>query len=894
MTPKYRTSRLVAQPSRVGRTRVLLCLLCASALLLAPGSAFAQTGSQAAEKSQSGLPQPETARIDQLITECRQLMSKGSFDGISEKGEEALALSRKIGDKARQSRSLMYVALGMFHTGRTEEAIEPFKQSAALAAEAGEKRLQATALNSAATMLQQSGDYGEALHFYNQSLALSREQKDLAGEAALLRNVGGLYLETHDYSKAYDALQSSLELSRRVKAPRLEYTALTKLGKLEIERGNFESALQYAEQTFKLESQITELTLKFESREVAARAYFNLGNLEKAAEATAQMLEIGRMQKVPLAEGRALANLAGLQLKLGKPTNSLASASEAFSLLRRSGVNPALEAAVLYTHAQAQRVLGKTDDALSDLRQAIILLEGARLTFLPTEAARAEFVAGNSDVFMGAIDLLLSVGKADEALAVSESYHARAFLDLLVESRADLRSVLPKELLDKEDSILRRISSTQRELWQEGISKERDQELRKELAAGEDALEQFQLEVRHSNPKYASLKHLQPLSAQRIQRELLDSDTALIEYVVGEEKSFAWLVSKDKVSYAVLPSQKELNRLVADYRKAIAEKQSIASLNTQSRQLYQILIQPFASHLSSLRKLIIVPDNALAYLPFETLVAARSTTGKSTSDTRSLLERFAISYAPSASALAAIRARDRPAASKGFMAFGDPVYSDTSDATERSSVRDSELARRSYYAERGYDLRRLPYTRREVMSIGALFPASQRDVFLGAAANEQALKSVPLDQYRYLHLAAHGVADEENPARSGIILSLDGSQNEDGMLQVTEIMRLKLNADMVTLSACRTGLGKVVSGEGVLGLTRAFLYAGTRSVTVSLWNVNDTATADLMKAFYRNLKRGLAKDEALRQAKLELLHGAQLTWHHPYYWASFVLVGASN
>ena len=136
--------------------------------------------------------------------------------------------------------------------------------------------------------------------------------------------------------------------------------------------------------------------------------------------------------------------------------------------------------------------------------------------------------------------------------------------------------------------------------------------------------------------------------------------------------------------------------------------------------------------------------------------------------------------------------------------------------------------------------------------------------------------------------------DEENPGRSGIILSLEDSDKEDGILQIAEIMRLKFNADLVTLSACRTGLGKLISGEGVLGLTRAFLYAGARSVQASLWNVNDTATAELMTAFYRNLKRGLPKDEALRQAKLELLHGKQLSWRHPYFWASFVLTGERN
>jgi CHAT domain-containing protein len=153
------------------------------------------------------------------------------------------------------------------------------------------------------------------------------------------------------------------------------------------------------------------------------------------------------------------------------------------------------------------------------------------------------------------------------------------------------------------------------------------------------------------------------------------------------------------------------------------------------------------------------------------------------------------------------------------------------------------------------------------------------------------VKSAKLDDYRYIHFASHGFIDESKPGRSGIVLSRDPRSSEDGVLQMGEIMRLKLNADLVTLSACSTGLGKLVSGEGMLGLTRSFFYAGARNLTVSLWNVNDSATASLMKAYYENLKSGLLEDAALRRAKLALLHGGNPAWRQPYFWAAFILVG---
>ena len=198
------------------------------------------------------------------------------------------------------------------------------------------------------------------------------------------------------------------------------------------------------------------------------------------------------------------------------------------------------------------------------------------------------------------------------------------------------------------------------------------------------------------------------------------------------------------------------------------------------------------------------------------------------------------------------------------------------------------------YAERGFSFVRLPYTRDEVLAISNLFPLDQRHVYLGAEAREETVKSEKLDDFRFIHFATHSFLDEIRPGRSGILLSRAPQSLEDGILQMGEIMRLKMNADLVTLSACSTGLGKLVNGEGVLGLTRAFFYAGARNVAVLLWNVNDFATATLMVSFYRHLTRGVPESEALRQAKLSLLHSSQPRWHHPYFWAAFVIEGEGH
>jgi CHAT domain-containing protein/tetratricopeptide (TPR) repeat protein len=869
------------------------CMILIAVVLSVSPTSFAQTNTSSPTPSPAN---PINAHVDQLITDCRELMMKGAFDGITQKGEEALRLSRETGDKLRQARSLMYIALGKFHTGNTEEAIEPFKQSAALAAEAGDTALQTRALNAAGVLLEEDGQLEDALYFFNQSLALAQQLKDRPNEATALRNIGRIHISNRDYEQADEVVQRSLAIARELQDAGLEHSALDTLSSLENARRNFDQALRYETQAHNTEGGKISPTAKYQLLTVEAITLYELGDFEKCGDVLRRALDFARTQKIAPAEATVLGNLADLQFKQGQYNDALTSASLALDLLRRVGGDPAHEAAVLYTLAQAERQTGKPEEALANFRQAINLLERARLGTIPTEAARAQLVSKNSRLFAATVALLLDRRQIAEALTVSESYHGRAFLDSLVESHADLRQILPKELLKQESDILDRISNIQRALWQEGVSPQREQLLKKDLTAAEDALEEFQLQARHSNPQYGNLKHAAPLNVERIQREVLQPGTALIEYFVGEDKSFAWLVSNEKISYAFMPPGKELQKQIADYRRLIAErsadssKRSPDSFAAQSRQLYHILVKPFEHDLSNIRNLIIVPDSSLAYVPFETLLADAAAPAKSP-EAPFLLERFAIVYAPSASALAAIRTAAPASAARGLIAIGDPVYYEDEPEQARAPGKSTNPIAS---VDRGLELRRLPYTRTEVNDIAGLFSPADRKVFLGADASEKNVKAEKLDAFRYLHFATHGIVDEERPARSGVILSLKGNEKEDGVLQVMEIMRLKLNADVVTLSACRTGMGRIIGGEGVLGLTRAFLYAGSRSVVASLWNVNDTATAELMKSFYANLKKGEPKDEALRQAKLSLLRGKQARWRHPYYWAPFVLVGASN
>lgn len=839
-------------------------------------------------RAQNNPRQPATAEA--LVREAVQHFKDEQFDEAYRKARQARQISQRRGVKGREAHATNLMALAAMSLGRVTEAIPLFKEAAALSGAVNSEeisRMQVMALDRAGRLSRVVGRYEDALWCFNQSLQLCRQRKERAGELSMLNNLSAVYSDTGDFTKAEQTLQEALPLSRTLDNRLLEKSLLTKFLLLEKGRGNLAAALQYGEQALTIEprrgvdpNSKPSLQTTMELQYQLGMVYAALGQHAKAIALYEPALQQARAFRVPQIQAFALGEMAWSQFKLGDAKAAESTAAQAITTLRQGGGNKHFESRVLYIRAEALRALGRHTEALVSYRLAIAALEQARLLSIPTEISRAGIVASRHNVFAGAIDFLLSQQLTTEALEVAEAYHARAFLDVLAGAGIESAQELTAEQREAEDKLFAQIASVQKELWKPELKPEEEAQLTRKLEEAEAALETFHLKIRRDNPRYTRVSSPTLLKADRIASDLLSPDTALIEFVLSEQKSFAWVIQQDKLTAITLPPGKEIEALVQQYRAVFAGNinasnalAEIAKQKAQGQQLYKKLFQPLAAHLTTARKLVIVPDGALAYLPFETLVS------ESKGIATYLLERFAISYAPSASALAALKAHRAAATNdaKGIIAFGDPQYAKTATG-EAQSVR-------------GNELRQLPYTRMEVNEIAALFPAADRRVLLGAEAREQNVKATPLNQYRYVHFAAHGIIDEDHPARSGIMLSAGTDSTEDGMLQMSEVMRLKLNADLVTLSACRTGLGKLLNGEGMIGLTRSFLYAGANSVAVSLWSVSDIATASLMKSFYKHLQAGKTKDEALQAAKLELLKGQQRVWRHPYYWAAFVVVG---
>jgi CHAT domain-containing protein len=864
-------------------------------------------------------PSDPAAQIDQLMKKANEQMNvQGHMKEAAETAKQALDLSQKIGDKQRIVQSMLFLSSAYYYAGQMQESLEICQQAVNLAREVGNRKVLSRALNNIATAQRDLGRYEDSLSYYNQVVVLARELKDLPMEWTATRNIGVLYDQMGELDKAEGPLKDSLSIAHQLNdepwkstikngAKITQEASLLALGLWEVDREHYAEALKYYEQSLASKPENQMFTAELLTN--MAAVHEKMGESQKSIEFLQQALKIQESTGSGI-NGTTLSDLGYSQESLGQLKEALSTDERALALVRQLGGNPQWEWLGESRIGHAQRALGENEKALEHYRNSISLLEHLRAGALKTESGRADIFAKSRAVYTETADLLVELHRESEALEVVEHGRARAFLDTLALSRTGLAEELTTEQRKREDEILTHISAVQKNLWKENISPDEERKLKAELTSAEDDLEAFHLEVRHSNPRYASIQYPEPINVGGMQKDLLDTQTVLVEFLLGEKRSLVWVVSRDKLIVGILPPRKEIEDEVSAYRKALTGKisaltlaGSLAEIAPVGRKLYRSLLQPVENALVGARSLVIVPDGVLGYLPFETLVLPIRHGASGKSGPVYLLERFAIVYGPSASALVAVKwmNREQGEPSKTLLAFGDPIVDAPRALTKngaeatRSPSEEPELKSAATvadeYAERGFSFSRLPYTRAEVLGISKLYAPNQRQVYLGERALEETVKTEKLEDYRYIHFASHGFVDEIRPSRSGILFSRDSHSTEDGVLQLGEIMRLKLNASLVTLSACSTGLGKLVNGEGILGLTRAFFYAGARNVTVSLWNVNDSSTSALMEAFYENLNRGLSESAALRQAKLTLLRGKEAAWHHPYYWAAFVLVG---
>jgi CHAT domain-containing protein/tetratricopeptide (TPR) repeat protein len=844
---------------------------------------------------------------------------------------KSLVLSREVGDRAKEAASLGNIALAYDTAGEKQKALDYYSQSLALTRSVGDPRKEAELLSNIGAFYNSIDDNEKALEYFDQALPLLRSTGDRSGEATTLNNIGAVYDRISEGKKALEYYDQSLILIRAIGERRTEAVLLDNIGAVYESLDDHKRALEYHNQSVTIAREVGDkATLATALRNVGL-AWRSLGDNAQAIVQLNAALENAKAVGNPRLVGSALNNLGETWLLSGDKHKALDYYNQSLPLWRSAGDSTG-EAGTFYGLARAERDLGNLSQSRSHIEAALGIVESLRVRYRRQEL-RTSYFSSVQKYYDFYIDLLMrlnreqkSKGDDELALQVSERARARGLLDMLTEARAEIRRGVDPALLERERSLQQQISS--RAAWQMQLLTGNHTPNQVAAAASEiDALttqlQGVEGQIRATSPHYAALTQPQPLNLKEIQQKLLDDDTLLLEYSLGEERSYLWVASKTALSSYQLPKRADIDKIARQlYALMIApnqqargagEKRSLRVTRTASneRQLQDAIIAlsrqviaPAASLLGT-KRLLIVADGALQYVPFAALTAhSNIATGY-----KPLVVDHEVISLPSASTLAVLRQelRGRKPADRTIAVMADPVFD---SADERVKENKTEIKPASSPAQRGLSIKvqkaatesgltgpglvipRLPGTRQEAEKILALAPAAERKQAMDFAANKTTATSDELSKYRFIHFATHGFLDSVNPELSGIVLSLVDEQGatQNGFLRAHEIYNLKLPADLVVLSACQTGLGKEIRGEGLVGLTRGFMYAGAARVVVSLWSVDDEATSELMARFYsRMIKDGLRPASALRAAQIEMLK--QPRWQAPYFWAAFVLQG---
>lgn len=493
---------------------------------------------------------------------------------------------------------------------------------------------------------------------------------------------------------------------------------------------------------------------------------------------------------------------------------------------------------------------GKQDDALAAYEKAIEIIESQR-SGLGGSDDRASFMELHIEVYNDIIRLLIEMGRDSDALQYLERSKARSFLDMIGGRKLGLKTDEEKEVVEKQIEIEKEINSLTMKLRggggaTRGATVEQNSE---QLRAAQTRLSELLIDVKNMNPEFSSLVTVNPPDISQVE-SLLGGTTAIIEFLPGENGLNIWVIKEGGVTLRSNDAaEKKLAAQVQILRSKITRGSLDDGYKRQAENLYDMLIAPVEDLIDGMETLIIVPHGALHYLPFNLLMK----------DDEFLIDRFMLAESPSGSALVYIVDKENPDNRKLF-ALGDPVTT----------------------------LNPLPAARAEVEAIETDFPGAV--AFFGADAKETLLGSKDAANADYVHIASHGLFFPDKPMFSALALSADAAAGRDGYLQVHEIFGLDLKAaNLVTLSACETGLSAITVGDDLVGLSRAFIYAGAPRIIVSLWSVNDVSTGELMKTMYDALKNGEAPAAALRDAQLKLKSNPEFS--HPFFWAPFQIIG---
>jgi CHAT domain-containing protein/tetratricopeptide (TPR) repeat protein len=862
-----------------------------------------------------------------------------SSEAAIKKYEAAFSLYGAIGDRSEQHAAMISMGITYRLRRKWMQSFEHFERAFQIAKELGDDRRQALSLENMSDV-QINNDQGKALQFGDEALKKYQAIGDRDKEAYMLGRVAEIHYLWGEEEKARDLYSQLLLMYQSLGDKTGEALTLRSISSTYDVENEAQKSLEYSLKAVAIWQSLEARKQEAVEQSTISNYYARLGERQKALDSAEKALSLGRGDKDT--EAQVMVNVGTVYYKLGDIAQALTLYNEGWSYFHNAG-HTRSEAITLRHTAIALRDLGRLNEAQVKIEKSIALVEVLR-DHAGSPELQSSFIATLFPFYELYIDILMRQHAVDpkaghnvEALAFTEKVKARNLVDLLTQARVTLKPEVAADLMERERTIAERLTvslDALTALLKSKYTEAQKSEAQRKIDALESERRRVQAEIRERGSRSSAITKAQPLSIPEIQQQVLDGNTLLLEYELGNDSSYLWAMTPDGVQSYRLPPRAEVEAqarrvyqlLIARQPEpglAVAQQRARettadAQFQTQASLLSKMLLGPVAAQLGT-KRLLIVADGALEYLPFSALPAPATQETESKAEAKPLILVHEIVSLPSASVLALLRSEfaTREPANKMVAVLADPVF-EIDDARVKisralnkkgtgtqnqmgqavvSSSDSSTVLKRALNSVRGDEgrssLRRLLFSRDEAEAILSALPPQQGSLkALDFRANRNTAMSDELSQYRIIHFSTHGLLDSRHPELSGLVLSLfdEDGHAQEGFLRLNEIYNLHLNADLVVLSACQTGLGKEVRGEGLMGLVRGFMYAGSPRVVASLWQVDDAATAELMKRFYRGMfQEKLPPSAALRAAQIEMLKRKH--WQSPYYWGAFVLQG---
>ena len=819
----------------------------------------------------------------------------------------ALSILKKESDNAGLAQTFLDLGYSYSDLSETEKALEAYNQALESWRNVKNPRGEALTLTAFGHLYSKLGDKQRALNLYYQSIQLLEPLEDRIAMAFNFDGLGYIHSGLGEKATALQDYTRTLELFRQAKYPYGEVGTLWRIGEIHIANEDYVKALDYLNISLALSQSMDDPRMQSIPAALIGQVHERQSKPQLALQSYKHALALNRAGKDPRQEAYTLNSIGRVQEALGLNKEALDSYTQALTLNRSTGDRFG-ESGTLYRIARVEQATGKLKEAKLHNEQSIALVESLRAG-VASHDLRSSYVATVHQQYELYVDVLMSLhalepsaGFDRAALEASEAGRARTLLETLAETKMQIRQGVDPKLLERERALQLQLESlATRQV--NSANAHASQTLEAEVERVTAEFRNVQGQIRARSPQYAALVQPAPQKVEQIQ-QMLEPGTLLLEYMLGEKRSFLWVLTRESIKSYELPSQEKIEKVAERLYSAISTSGGVAQLQSyenDARILSLILFGQIANR-SEAKRLVIVADGFLQYIPFGVLPEPID------DRKHNLLSRYEIVRLPSASVMAIQRTHlaERTPAPKSVAVLADPVFDNldsrvmnqrdrlysgsrpdivTASPSVSRSLRDSGITVNGR-------IERLQFSRAEAEAVYSASPQADSWKVTGFKANRTTATGTELSQYKIIHIATHGVVNSKHPELSGILLSMvdETGRPVDGFLQLHEIYNLKLPAELVVLSACETGIGKEVRGEGLIALTRGFMYAGAARVVASLWKVDDSATAALMAQFYKEIfANGKSPAAALQAAQRHVSEHKR--WREPFYWAGFVLQG---